>query len=91
MTKVSDVEKYKTKDERKLEILPVMKQLNGLGLNCEIEEIKEFFSICKQYIDSGEGKSGKIKLKGFKRELTYILPTRKQNKAQISLIYNKHI
>ena len=29
MTKVSDPEKYKTKDERKLEILPVMKQLNG--------------------------------------------------------------
>ena len=91
MSKNNDKEKYKTLEERKLEILPVMKQLNELGLNSEIDEIKEFYTICKEYIDSGEGKNGKIKLKGFKRELTYILPTRKQNKAQIALMYNKHI
>ena len=82
---------YKTLEDRRSELLPVMKQLNTLGLSPEIDGIKEFYGICKQYIDTGRGYSGKIKLHGFKRELEYILPIRKQVQVSVNLKHNPHL
>lgn len=82
---------YKTQEQRRAELLPVMKQLNQLGLSPEINGIKEFYKICKEYIDDGVGKSGKIKLEGFKRELDYILPIRKQVLISVNLKHNPNI
>ena len=38
---------YKTVEDRRSELLPVMKQLNTLGLSPEIDGIKEFYGIFK--------------------------------------------
>ena len=89
--KTEKVVLIKTKEERKAELLTVMKQLNELGLSKEIDGIAEFYKLCQEYIETGEGQSGKIKLVGFKRELVYILPKRKEVKVNVNLVYNKDV
>ena len=95
MTKKNRKEKkeveYKTSEDRKTELLSVMKKLNQLGLNPEIDGVKEFYKICKEYINDGVGKSGRIKLDGFKREIEYILPSRKQSLISVNLRHNSDI
>lgn len=82
---------FKTEEERKIEIMEVIKQINDIGFSTAVEGIKEFYGICNNYIKTGEGKSGKIKLEGFKREINYILPTKKQNMVKVALNYNKDL
>lgn len=81
----------KSEDERRIEISEVIKQINDFGLSVSVSGVKEFYSICSDYIKSGEGRSGKIKLYGFKREIEYILPTKKQSMVRVNLAYNKDI
>ena len=45
--KTEKVVLIKTKEERKAELLTVMKQLNGLGLSKEIEGIAKFASFVR--------------------------------------------
>lgn len=81
----------KTMDERKMEIMEVIKQINELGFSTSVEGVKNFYELCRQYINTGEGMSGKIKLEGYKREIEYILPTRKQSMVKVNLAYNKDV
>ena len=66
-------------------------KLRDLGLSKEMNGIKEFTDICKEYIQDGLSRSGKVKLIGVKRVLCYNLTTRKEIKVQINLKYNKDV
>ena len=81
----------KSMEDRKIEIGEVIKQINDIGLSTSVDGLREFYAICSNYIKTGEGKSGKIKLQGFKREIEYILPTKKQNMVKVNLAYNKDV
>lgn len=83
--------KIKTEDERKKEILNIMNKMNSLGLSSEYPGIKEFYTICKEYIKTGEGSNGKVKLLGLKRVLEYILATRSGVECSVNLKYNSDI
>lgn len=81
----------KTKEDRQGEILEIIAKLRDLGLSKEINGIKEFTDICREYINDGLSRSGKVKLLGTKRELCYNLTTTKDIKVQINLKYNKEV
>jgi hypothetical protein len=81
----------KNEEDRKGEILEIIMKLRDLGLSKEMNGIKEFTDICREYIKDGLGRSGKIKLNGLKRVLCYNLTTRKEIKVQINLKYNKDV
>lgn len=89
--KVKKEPELKSIEDRKLEITEVIKQINDLGFSTSVDGIRKFYTICSEYIKTGEGKSGKIKLEGFKREIEYILPTKKQNMVKVNLGYNKDV
>jgi hypothetical protein len=81
----------KTKDERLSNVVTVLKQIKDLGLSKEIPGIKEFYQICNKYVINGEAINGKIKLNGFKRELIYILPSRKGINPTTNLRFDENI
>lgn len=81
----------KTKEDRVLQVLTIRKKLNNLGLSPEIEGIKEFNNICKDYVNLGYSWSGKIKLYGTKRILSGKLPMKKNIDCFIELNYDKNV
>ena len=44
----------RTMEERKSEVLTIIKQLNQFELNANYEPVKKLYALFKQYIDSGE-------------------------------------
>ena len=81
----------KSKTDRVIEVIRVIKKLRNLGLDDKFEGIKEFNKITREYIDDGESRQGKIKLIGTKRILEYILPKRKNTEITINLKYSSDV
>ena len=81
----------KTRDDRLAEVLDVFANFREVGLNKNIDGVGEFFAMCKNYVNDGEGRSGKIKIPGEKRIIQYILPTRKNTLISVALKYDKNI
>lgn len=81
----------KTRDDRLAEVLDVFANFKEIGLSKDIEGVGEFFSMCRDYVNDGEGRSGKIKISGEKRIIHYILPTRKNTLISVNLKYDKNI
>tara|TARA_B100001093_G_scaffold322833_1_gene308043 strand:- start:2431 stop:2718 length:288 start_codon:yes stop_codon:yes gene_type:complete len=77
----------KSREDRIIEVIEVIKKLRNLGLDNKFEGIKEFNKITREYIDDGESRQGKIKIVGSKRILEYILPKRKNTEITINLKY----
>ena len=87
----STSKEIKTMDDRKNLVEKGKAKLESFGLGEGIPGIVKFNQVCEEYITSGENKMGKIALDGFKRELKYILPIKKQTDISIVLQYNKNV
>ena len=81
----------KTREDRFAEVLDVFGNFKEVGLNKNIIGVGEFFTICKDYVNDGIGRHGKIKIVGEKRIIEYILPTRKDTVISVNLKYDKHV
>jgi len=81
----------KTRDDRLAEVLDVFANFKDVGLSKNIEGVGEFFSMCRDYVNDGKGRSGNIKISGEKRIINYILPTRKNTLISVNLKYDKNI
>ena len=81
----------KTRDDRLAEVLDVFANFKDVGLSKNIEGVGEFFSMCRDYVNDGMGRSGNIKISGEKRIIHYILPTRKNTLISVNLKYDKNI
>lgn len=44
----------RTKEERKKEVMTIIKQLNDFELNATYEPVKQLYALFKEYIDCGE-------------------------------------
>jgi hypothetical protein len=82
--------KHKTKINRINEIIKIKKKLNNFGLTEQYPGIKEFYIYCRDYVDNNNGKSGKIKLLGLKRDLHYKLSISEHINCDVILKYNKY-
>ena len=81
----------KTRDDRLAEVLDVFSNFREVGLNKNINGVGEFFIMCKEYVNDGVGRSGKIKIPGEKRIIQYILQTKKNVVISVNLKYDKNI
>jgi hypothetical protein len=76
----------KSVDNRKYQVKNLLLQLNQFDIKPNMfPELKEFHLACKDYIQNGIPKSGKIYLEVVKRELQYILPISEHINASINL------
>lgn len=81
----------KSVNDKKLEVLDIIGKINALGLSTEIEGVKLFYQKCNQFINDSFGQSGKIKLTGYKREIVFNLPQRKDTPINVNLRYDETI
>tara|TARA_B110000208_G_C11569097_1_gene358233 strand:+ start:162 stop:452 length:291 start_codon:yes stop_codon:yes gene_type:complete len=81
----------KTKIERLGEILDIFDKFKGVGLGPKYKGVDEFYSLCKDYVNDGIGRNGKINITGEKRVIVYVLPTRKNTICSINLKYDKNV
>lgn len=82
-------DKYKSKEERELEIKNLLKQLADLGINISIPGVLEFMKHSQAFIKDGTYWEGKIKLTGTNRVLCGFLTNRRNNVSDITLKYVK--
>ena len=66
----------RTAEQRQEECSRIQTKLQELGLSCEIAPVAEFYAIMQDYVQTGQARSGEIKLPGLKRVLCYSLSTR---------------
>lgn len=66
--------------ERLTELRTLYQQLFDIGFPPDLDEIVTFRSICNHFLKTGEGASGMIPLRGYKRILVYKL----SNQAHIT-------
>ena len=81
----------KTRGDRLSEVLDVFANFREVGLNKNIDGVGEFFTMCKDYVNDGHGRSGNIKIPGEQRIIQYILPTRKNTVISVNLKYDKSV
>ena len=81
----------KTKNDRLAEILDIFSKFKQIDLGPKYPGVDEFFQICKAYVNDGLGRDGKIKIKGEKRIIEYILHTKKNTVCSVNLKYDKHV
>ena len=91
MVKKKKIKQYKSKEERSNEVKTLITELNKFGLSPSFPNIKEFYKICKEYVNEGGSYSGKLKLLGLKRVLEYNLVKAKHLNCTLNLKYNKSV
>ena len=75
----------KTYDEKKAEVIRVIKKLSELGLGLDIPEIREFYERLQEYLKGDYALLGKIRIKDHQRTLIYNLSQRVENEIMVEL------
>jgi hypothetical protein len=83
--------KYKTRDERKNEIITIMEKLHELELGWNVPGIREFNLKAVEFVNKGIAWSGSIKLTGTKRILLAALSPLKRVESSITLKYSEYV
>lgn len=89
MPKLTPEEKYKTKEERELEIKNLLKQLSEFGITISIPGMKEFLTHSQAFIKEGIYWKGNIPLTGTNRILCGFLTNSRRAASDITLKYVK--
>lgn len=76
----------KTREQRELEVQHIIDQLEQLGLTSKLPGIAKLMKIMDDYIQTGNGASGKIKLPEAERTIHYIFSIRKHIEPKVSLL-----
>lgn len=82
-------EKYKTKEERELEVKNLINQLSDLGITIGIPGMREFLLHSQAFIKEGTYWKGRIKLTGTNRILCGFLTNSRRAVSDITLKYEK--
>lgn len=77
--------KYRTLEERKAEVLPIIHKLSELTLTAQYDEIKELYRLIKIYIENGERIEIKILFPAIKRKIVGVLAINKREKVWVKL------
>jgi transcriptional accessory protein Tex/SPT6 len=77
--------KYRTLEERKAEVLPIIHKLSDLTLTTQYDEIKELYRLIKIYIEKGERIEIKIIFPAIKRKIVGVLAINKREKVWVKL------
>ena len=81
----------KTINDKQLEIVTIKNKIESFGLGEGNDDIKLFYKELDKFINGDFTIEGFIPLHGHQRKIKYLLPQKKINKCQISLVYDKNI
>ena len=84
-------DKYKTKEEREVEVKNLLKQLADLGITIGIPGMKEFLLHSQAFIKEGTYWQGRIKLTGTNRILCGFLTNSRRAVSDITLKFEKDV
>ena len=78
----------KTKGKRIEEVLEMRKKLSSLGITGTAKGFHALLHVMRQFVDTGENDSGKIRLKGTNRVAHYIFTSTKRKESSLLLKYS---
>ncbi len=81
----------KTLEVRLTEVRVIYEKLHALGLPHDDENIASFRTIANHFVKTGEGASGQLPLRGFKRILVYKLSNQSHIQSTVVLKYAEHV
>lgn len=79
----------KNQEQREQEVDKIMTNLLDIGFPIDI--LQPFIKLCKIFVETGEGCSGRIQMKGFERVLEYILSKQPHIESRVVLKYDKNV
>lgn len=77
--------------DRLQEMRTIYEKLFSLGLPQDDAAITNFRSLANHFVKTGEGASGRLPLRGFKRVLVYKLSNQAHIQSTVVLEYAEHI
>ena len=83
--KVKPLPEYRSKEERQQEVKPIIAKLTELRLTTDYDEIKELFSKCKHYIDTGDRVEISIPFPAIGRTIVGVLATNKREQTWVKM------
>ena len=87
----SPSETDRTAMERLREVTSIVDKLKSFGLSKEIDGVARFFDIAREYVRTGESRTGSIPLHGLKRRLHFILTAQKHVACAVDLQYDDSV
>ena len=81
----------RTAMERLQEVQSILAKLESLGLSKEIAGVAAFLQTGREYVRSGESRSGSVPLVGLKRHIDYVLSGRKHVACTVNLRYDDSV
>lgn len=85
MPKRKKIVEYKTKEERKEQIINIIKELSKFELNLKYEPVKELYKLFKTYIDEGVAVKVNIPFEMINRRFTGNLKIGKREDCVVNL------
>lgn len=77
--------------ERLKEVRTLYEQIFAIGFPPDLEPIAAFRAIANRFVKVGEGASGSLPLKGYKRILVYMLSNQAHITSTVVLKYAPHV
>ena len=81
----------RTAMERLQEVQAILAKLETLGLSKANEGVAAFLQVGREYVRSGEPRSGSVPLVGLKRHIDYVLSNRKHVACAVNLRYDSEV
>ena len=78
----------RSKEEKKIVIITIIKKINELQLNTEYSAIKELYKLLQEYQQNDYSININIKFPEIDRKIVGILPINKKNEPFIKLVNN---
>lgn len=79
----------KTKAERVKEVITILKKFRELEIPDETPALLEFKEVTRDFIETGYGSSGKIKMPEYDRIIQYILTNHNLKESSVTLKYHE--
>tara|TARA_B100000900_G_C20446561_1_gene661307 strand:+ start:321 stop:617 length:297 start_codon:yes stop_codon:yes gene_type:complete len=80
---------YRTREERQNEVKTIIKQLTEFDLNAKYEPVRDFFKLCKEYVDEDRRIEVNIPFPEINRRIQGLLAISAREECWINLKYEK--
>lgn len=80
---------YRTREERQNEVKTIIKQLTEFDLNATYQPVRDFFKLCKEYVDEDKRIVVNIPFPEINRRIQGLLAISAREECWINLKYEK--
>ena len=80
---------YRTREERQDEVKTIIKQLTDFDLNATYQPVRDFFKLCKEYVDEDKRIVVNIPFPEINRRIQGLLAISAREECWINLKYEK--